>query len=170
MIAQSCVAWRAGTSNRVVVYNGPPSWKSIPGLLKKVYKFGLQMCFDLRFMSLAPTTGEEYNKGRKFYQCQQTGSFKEDKEIWTLDFPLDVIISHQARRRSGSILWPQASLYSHKETNFDCKVYTVHKKERKKERSFIFSTQRKKIQISIGRIIGTIEQFLSIHNNHFEVT
>ncbi len=46
------------------------------------------MCFDLCFRSLAPSTEEEYNKGWKFCQCLQTGSFKEDKGIFTVDLPL----------------------------------------------------------------------------------
>ena len=40
--------------------------------------------------------------------------------------------------------------------------------ERKKDR--LFSQHSVNIQISIGRIIGRIEQFLSIHKNHYEVT
>ncbi len=34
ILSASYVAWRAGTTNRVVV-RGPPGWKSIPGLLKR---------------------------------------------------------------------------------------------------------------------------------------
>ncbi len=65
------VAWRAGTTNRVVV-PGPPGWKSIPGLLKRFTIRALDsFCLSTLFVFFSTCSKAEttWIKRRAFHFC-----------------------------------------------------------------------------------------------------